>query len=682
MLNKKPVSHVAGVGKVKQQLLAQLGVHTVSDLLHYFPFRYEDRSLRPYEAFVDGDKVAAKAVIQGAASVRWFQRKAMVSAELRIDGVHRVRGIWFNQPYLKGKLTDGRSLVVYGKYNQLRRQIVVEKTEFSFGKATALAGDWIPVYRVVRGLTSQQLQVIIQKALGQYANQLEEILPYELTAKYRLISHQEAVVHMHQPNSEEARRQAHRRLSFEEFFLFQLQLHWYRMNGTSGPSGVVRPVSDDDWRQFTSSLPHELTNAQKKACHDIMTDLQSDRAMARLIQGDVGSGKTWVGLWAAYAVARSGAQTAFMAPTEILVEQHYVETKRRLSPLGLQVGLVTGNTPQSRRNALVKAIEQGEINVVVGTHALLTEDVSFHNLGLVITDEQHRFGVSQRSGLRQKGQTPDVLFLSATPIPRTLAMAVYGDLDVSVLNELPRGRQPIKTYIVGESRLERALRFVRKQLSQGRQVYAVAPLIEDSDELPDILSAARLYDDLRESFAGFTVGLLHGRLPAREKEGIMDDFGNGKIQVLVSTTVIEVGIHVPNATVMMIYHAERFGLAQLHQLRGRVGRGEFQSYCFLVSASASDVAKERLQTMEKTTDGFEIAERDLELRGPGELFGTRQSGLPEFSVGDLVRDFKVMEVAREEAERILGSSDLWLLPQYEGLRRSIFEAVSDISVKD
>lgn len=671
MLRATPVSHVAGVGRAKEKALAELGIRSVFDLLHHFPVRYEDRRIRPFEAFEDGEKVTARAVVEGQARVRWQGKRSSLSVPLRVEGRVRVTGMWFNQPYLQQKLTDGRIVLVHGKYDRARNTIVVNHSDFS-GAPTELAGRaWVPVYRATQGLTSATLQHLITRALTQYGAELDDVLPKELLDKYKLCPHTDAVRKLHAPESTDDLRQAHRRLAFEEFFLFQLQLQWYRSQQQRVFEGMEHAIPASAFDTFTASLPNPLTSAQRRACLTIAADLARPRAMARLLQGDVSSGKTWVALWAAYAVWRAGAQSALMAPTEILSEQHAHSAVERLEPLGMRVGLLTGSTAQAERTRILAALEARELDLLVGTHALITADVSFADLGLVITDEQHRFGVSQRSLLRVKGGAPDVLMLTATPIPRTLALAVYGDLDVSVLDELPSGRKPIRTDRVALADEQRAIRLARKELAKGHQVYVVAPLIDESEQLAGVLSATQLAEHLKDEFAGYSVGLLHGRLANREKDEAMRDFVDGRTQVLVSTTVIEVGIDVRAATVMLIYHAERFGLAQLHQLRGRVGRSDAQSYCILLSDAHGELANQRLNTLVETTDGFLIAERDLELRGPGEFLGLRQSGLPEFTVGDMTRDVRIMEVARAEASALLDTTDFWLLPRYQKLRGEV-----------
>jgi ATP-dependent DNA helicase RecG len=667
MLRSTSVSHIAGVGPAKATSLAELGIFSVHDLLHHFPFRFDDRRVQPLASYAHGDKVTVAAMVEGISTIKWQARKSTMTARLLVDGQYRLAGVWFNQHYLKDKLVDGRFLVLSGKLNRERRTITVSNTEFTAHGVTSKRQQWHPVYKSSKTISSTQIAQFVAHALQKYEELIEEVLPYALTKKYRLISHREAVKYMHIPSSPEELRQAHRRLAFEEFFIFQLQLQWFRRQTQKTKTRVARQISRNALTEFSDSLPFAFTSAQTRSCESILADLTSVHSMHRLLQGDVGSGKTWVALFAAFSIWRSGAQSALMAPTEILAEQHLLEAEKRLHPLGMRVGLVTGSTTEKNRKKILEDVENGHIHLLIGTHALLTGDVLFQNLGLVVTDEQHRFGVSQRALLREKGRSPDVLLLSATPIPRTLALAIYGDLDVSVLDELPAGRKPIETSAYSLRQEDRAIRRVRQELAKGRQAYVVAPLIEQSDQL-DVISATELFSNLQDQFAGHSVSLLHGRMPSREKDDVMRKFVNGHIQVLVSTTVIEVGINVPNATVMLVYHAERFGLAQLHQLRGRVGRGAEESYCILLSDADNEIAKARLETMVSTSNGFDIAEKDLQLRGPGEFLGVRQSGLPAFTVGDLARDFKVMEVARDEAMAIILQPNFWLEPRYRDLR--------------
>ena len=679
-MGEQPVTQIVGVGATKAKRLGELGIQSIFDILHYFPYRYEDRSIRPFESFEEGILITARAIVEGTAKVRWNQRKSTCTAWLRIDGRHRIMGVWFNQPYVKSKLTDGRVLIVSGRFNRDKMVFAVSRTEFDVS-TSPVAKPWTPVYRVTKGINSEQLHSLILNTVGQFGDEVEELLPNQLVTKYKLVSHRQALVLMHQPNSEEDIRQARRRLAFEEFFMFQLSLQWFRLQRNREGTRSAPSIPKDSWETFVAALPGRLTGAQERVCDDITIRLQAQVPMSLLLQGDVGSGKTWVAFWAIYAAVQAGGQAALMAPTEILAEQHYGGARARLDPLGVKVALLTGSTPEKERAQILNDVREGLVDLVVGTHALLTQDVTFLKLRLVVTDEQHRFGVTQRSILRHKGSQPDVLFLSATPIPRTLALAVYGDLDMAVLDELPAGRTPIKTVWYPLSGEAKAIRFVRQQLAAGARAFVVAPLVEESSQLVDVASATLLFNRLREEFSGFSVSLLHGRMPSRDKDLAMRSFATGETQVLVSTTVIEVGIDVPEATVMLIYHAERFGLAQLHQLRGRVGRGTRPSTCILLSDAEGRVAKERLKTLVETNDGAIIAQRDLELRGPGEFLGVRQSGIPEFTVGDLSRDLRIMEVARDEARMLVSETDFWLLPAYERLREAI-NSPKDAVMKD
>ncbi|WP_206918323.1 ATP-dependent DNA helicase RecG [Alicyclobacillus suci] len=668
-LRQTPVRSLPGVGPSKETELAALGIYTVNDLLHAFPYRYEDRRVKPLAAWQDGERITVRATVAGEATVRWRGSKSMLSAKLRVDGQNTIFATWFSQHYLKPKMTDGRIVTVTGKWNEQKRLLAVSETSFDAAERVRVGVPFLPVYHASKSFSSRQLHQLILKALDLYANELPELLPFALSQKYRLWSHRDAVRAMHQPTSMEDLRQARRRLVFEEFLLFQMQLHWFREHRAQ-PVGHHKEISDTAVERFRQALPAQLTDAQVKACAEILADLRAPKMMARLLQGDVGSGKTWVALFACYAAYTAGYQAALMAPTEILAEQHYREAVRVLSPLGVEVRLLTGSTGVKDRRMALSGLASGDVHLIVGTHALLTDDVAFSRLGLVVTDEQHRFGVSQRSVLRAKGESPDVLMLSATPIPRTLALAVYGDVDVSVLNEVPRGRQPIETVAFSMNHEDDAIRLVRRALAKGQQAYIVAPTIEESETM-EMAAVTDIFERLQDKLAGYSVALLHGKMSAREKDDIMRRFRDCETQVLVATTVIEVGIDVPNATVMVIYNAERFGLAQLHQLRGRVGRGAEASTCVLLTEVHNETAKARIETMVSTQDGFVIAEKDLELRGPGEFLGVRQSGLPQFAVGDLVKDYKIMTVAREEATAMLQSDTFWLSPAYEPLRKAI-----------
>ncbi|WP_206882442.1 ATP-dependent DNA helicase RecG [Alicyclobacillus fructus] len=676
-LRSLSVRALPGVGPQKERALEALGIQTVDDLLHTYPFRYDERLEKPFPEWRDGDRVTARAIVEGPVQVRWRGSKSIMTARVRVDGQHPVICLWFSQHYLRAKLSDGRFIVVTGKWNESLRRLVVSETSFDTGASPT---SLVPVYRASKEISTKAIHQLILKALEQYGDQIAESLPYALARKYKLWSHREALVGIHRPQSREDVRQARRRLVFEEFLLFQIQLQWLRARREQ-PSGRAQPVPDDALAAFEALLPGPMTAAQRRACEDILRDLQRPAPMARLIQGDVGSGKTWVALFACYAVHMAHGQSALMAPTEILAEQHARLARQLLEPAGVRVELLTGSVTGRERDRVLSGLASGEVSLAVGTHALLSDGVEFRDLALLVTDEQHRFGVAQRAKLREKGRAPDVLMLSATPIPRTLALAIYGDMDVSVLDELPKGRRPIQTIAVPAQDDEAALRLIRRELARGHQAYIVAPAIEASDR-DDVTSITELYGRVAEHLAGFRVELLHGRMSTADKERMMREFRAGAVAALVATTVIEVGIDVPNATVMAIYGAERFGLAQLHQLRGRVGRGPHQSYCVLVHEASTEAARARIETMLQTTDGFEIAERDLELRGPGELFGLKQSGLPEFALGDLARDYRIMEVAREEASHLVQRDDFWYAPWAEGLREALKEAVDKVSYRD
>ncbi len=676
MLEKIPVTQVAGVGPAKARALADLGIHTVADLLTYFPERYDDLRVKPLLAFGTGERVRVLATIQGTSRLRWQGGKSMLEADVVIDGVHSGTAVWFNQHYLQQRLCDGRMVVLQGKWDAKYRRLSVSHTAFSTAGVHDAKLEMFPVYRATQKLSSPQLASVIEQGIRQFSSNMVDMLPYRLREKYRLVSRPEAISWMHRPSSSQALRQAHRRLAFEEFFLFQLQLQYHRSLSSDTNTGIARAIADDTLQCFSQTLlPNQLTAAQADACADILQDLRSVRPMARLLQGDVGSGKTWVALFAAYAMFRAGFASALMAPTEILAEQHFREAKRRLDSLGMAAFLLTGSLPSRERTRVLENLREQKVDLLIGTHALLTEDVDIPRLGLVVTDEQHRFGVSQRSRLQWKGQRTDVLYLSATPIPRTLALAVYGDLEVSVLAERPKGRQPIETKWYRPSEEDKAIRILRRELVKHHQVYVVAPMIEDSDKL-ELTSATSIYAEIQEKLAGFRVALLHGRQSSADKDATMRSFSAGEVDVLVATTVIEVGIDVQNATGMLIYHADRFGLAQLHQLRGRIGRGVDPSVCILLAEPSGEIAKQRLETMVSTTDGFVIAEKDLELRGPGEFLGVRQSGLPEFTVGDLSRDLNIMEAARSEAKQLLDEDSFWIEPKFSLLRDRLLEAAS------
>jgi ATP-dependent DNA helicase RecG len=667
-MGSTPVSVLPGVGPQRQRTLGLLGISTLEDLLTYYPFRYEDRSVQPGRELVHGSRVTVRVTVDGQAGVKYRGRRASTTiVPVVTDDYRRLHAVWFNQPYVKDQLKPGRKMTITGKYDANRRSITVATHDFAVAGETVHSDRIVPVYYVKADLTPKILRNLIAQAVKTYAKDLPELLPLHLRQKYRLIDRVDAIREIHFPKNSDTLHQARRRLIFEEFFLFQLKLQAFRYIHRHEQPGVAHTVPLEALKKFTERLPFEMTGAQKRVAEEILRDMTSKVPMNRLVQGDVGSGKTILAFLAVYAAFLSGHQGAILVPTEILAEQHYRSAVELLEPLGVNIALLVGSQKEKERREILARVASGQTNVVIGTHALLEEGVQFHSLTVVVTDEQHRFGVEQRSIFRQKGHAPDVLFMSATPIPRTLAMSVFGDLDVSVVDELPAGRKPIQTFWITPDKEERSLRFIRGELAKGRQAYIVCPLVEESEKVEGVVNATDLYGMLKDWFAGFEVGLMHGKLRPAEKEDVMRRFVNNEIQVLVSTTVIEVGVNVPNATVMMVYNAERFGLAQLHQLRGRVGRGEHLSYCILMSKPDTEAGEERMKAMVATQNGFVLAEKDLELRGPGEFFGVRQSGIPDFKIGDLLQDAKIMQVAREEVQNCIKSPDFWTLPAYAGL---------------
>ncbi|MFB4211085.1 ATP-dependent DNA helicase RecG [Shouchella sp. JSM 1781072] len=660
-LTKLRVDTVKGIGEESAKALGGLGIYSVQDLLEFFPFRYEDYSLKSPTDVAHEERVTMVGTVQNEPSVRYFgKKKNRLSFRMVVDGV-LVQVIFFNRAFLKSKITVQAPVTVTGKWDAHR--LTITGNELKFGEVER-EGNVEPVYHATSTISSKQLQRWIKVALDTYADHLVEPLPLSIRERYKLMNKSETIRHLHHPLHPEKVKQARRRYVYEELLYFQLRMRVFKQMNRELQSGKRLDVHHEHITPFLERLPFTLTGAQDQAVKDILTDIASPYRMNRLLQGDVGSGKTAVAAACMYAVVKAGSQSALMAPTEILAEQHAKSLVDWFEPLGITVALLAGSVKGKKRTHLLEHIASGDVDIVVGTHALIQDDVSFNALGLVITDEQHRFGVEQRRVLRQKGESPDVLFMTATPIPRTLAISVFGDMDVSVLNELPAGRKPIETYWVNHDLFERVLTFIEKEIKAGHQAYVISPLIEESEKL-DVQNAIDLHTMLAQHYNGaVNVGLMHGRLSAAEKDEVMNAFAKNETQLLVSTTVVEVGVNVPNATVMVIYDADRFGLAQLHQLRGRVGRGEAQSTCILVAKPKSEVGKERMRIMTETTDGFELSERDLELRGPGDFFGSKQSGLPDFKLADVVHDYRTLETARQDADVIIRSNVLEQDPEY------------------
>nr|WP_295971993.1 ATP-dependent DNA helicase RecG [uncultured Bacillus sp.] len=670
-LLKQSVTEVKGIGEEIAAVLADMKINTILELLEYFPYRYEDYRLRDLAEVKHEEKITVEGKVHSEPSLTYYGRKRSRLMVRLLVGRYLIQVVAFNQPYLKGKIAINDTITVSGKWDSHRQMITVN--ELKIGTAVS-ANDFAPVYTVKGNMTTKGIRRHIKQAFSQYGHLIDETIPETLRKKYRLLKRRDALHAMHFPYDQEDLKQARRRLVYEEFLLFQLKMQTLRKIERENAMGGAHQYDEAKTAQFIGELPFPLTNAQNRVIREILSDIQSPLRMNRLLQGDVGSGKTVIAAIALFAVTTSGFQGALMVPTEILAEQHAESLNHLLEPAGISCALLTSSVKGKQRKELLSRLREGEVDIVVGTHALIQDEVEFKRLGLVITDEQHRFGVEQRRVLREKGENPDVLFMTATPIPRTLSITVFGEMDVSIIDELPAGRKRIETYWVKNEMLDRVLGFMTKELQKGRQAYVICPLIEESDKL-DVQNAIDVHSTFVFYFKGrYQIGLMHGRLPAEEKDQVMKDFSENKIHVLVSTTVVEVGVNVPNATLMVIYDAERFGLSQLHQLRGRVGRGSEQSYCILLADPKSETGKERMKIMTETNDGFVLSEKDLELRGPGDFFGKKQSGLPEFKVADMVHDYAALETARKDAAILVDSGYFWQAEEYLALRTFLAEA--------
>ena len=645
-----PVTQLTGVGAKTAEYLASLNIKTVGDLLTYYPARYDDFAPTDLRTAKDKQKVTVSGTVMSEPLLsRFGYRRNRLSFRLLV-GHDVVLVNFFNQPYLKDRLILNQDVTVFGKWEANRQQVLGSKliTKTAAGSQEEM-GAIYPVNKHVRQSTIRKL---VKQAYHKYQDVIATLLPLALRQRYQLMERRQMIKEIHFPKDPAQLKAARRTAVYEEFFLFQLRLQAIKLTNEQTPGNAIL-YHNDELKSFIQTIPFELTSAQKRVVNEICRDLRRPYQMNRLLQGDVGSGKTIVAALAIYATINAGYQAALMAPTEILAMQHANKLAKIFAGTPVKSGLLTGSLKPKEHQRLAAAIKKGEINLVIGTHALIQDSIDYANLGLAIIDEQHRFGVKQRQALREKGNHPDVLAMTATPIPRTLAITSYGEMDISIIDEMPAGRKPVETRWLRENQLPAALDFVDQQLENGAQVYVVSPLIEQSETL-DVQNATELYERFAKYFGSkYRVGLLHGRMDNEEKEQVMSDFKEGKIQVLVATTVIEVGVDNPNATVMMIYNADQFGLAQLHQLRGRVGRGDRQSYCLLIADPKTDDGVERMNTMVSTNDGFKVAQRDLELRGSGNVLGKKQSGIPDFKVGDPVGDLKILQIARNDAEDLL-----------------------------
>jgi len=670
---------IPGVGKQRERELNKLGIESIEDLIYYIPRRYEDRSqLKSINVLEHGATETIMAAIKKVEVIRPKKSINVLKAYLE-NSSGKIIAIWYNQVFLKNKLKPGTVIIVTGKVDlRFEKKIIVSDYEFYDKKGDQLhTARIVPVYHATLKLTQKFLRNLIYKALDKYLPQVKEIVPEGLIKRFDLLPLSQSLREIHFPTNWNMQKKAKYRLVFDELLILQLGIKSTKQTIKS-QQGIAHNKKEKLTRQFVETLPFPLTKAQQRTIFEIKNDMEKPEIMYRLVQGDVGSGKTAVATWALVKAISSGYQGVLMAPTEILAEQHYLNLSKILIPLGIDPVLLKGSIAKKEKTAKLYDISHGEAKLVIGTHALIQSEVTFNNLGLVVIDEQHRFGVRQRLALREKGLYPDVLVMTATPIPRTLALTLYGDMDLSIIDELPPGRQPIKTYHVDESMRPRIFNFIRKEVKQGQQVYIVCPLVEESEKL-DVENATKIAKNLQKKvFPDLRIGLIHGKLPAVEKESIMESFRDGQLDILVSTTVIEVGVNVPNATIMVIKNAERFGLAQLHQLRGRVGRGSKQAYCILISDPKTPEAKARMNTMTKSSDGFIIAEEDLRLRGPGEILGTRQHGLPDLKVANLLKDVNILEQTKKIAEQIL--SEGFQLPKYQPLYETTKHKFKNISV--
>ena len=677
------LTDLPGIGPARGKKLAVLGLTRLGDLLEYYPARYEDRRrvCAVMEAPADAPCCVAAMVAETPTLSRVRRGLELVKARA-VDATGTLYLTFFNQPYLKNALRPGETYVFYGKVEAMGRRRSMTNPVFEREGAGRLTGCILPVYPLTAGIGNNLMLTLARTAVDCGLSGLTDPLPAELRQAHALCGLEYALRSVHFPADWEALELARRRLIFEELLTLSCGMALLKERREEGSGAVLRA----DPAEFEGLLPFPPTGAQRRAMADITADLTSGRVMNRLVQGDVGSGKTAVAAFGVWAAAKNGVQCAMMAPTELLAEQHARTLAALLDPAGVRVALLTGSVKGAARRALLAALRAGEIDLLVGTHALFSQGVEYHDLGLVIADEQHRFGVAQRAALAEKGGAqPHVLVMSATPIPRTLALIIYGDLDVSIMDELPPGRSPVLTYVVGEDKRQRMYGFVRRQVAEGRQVYLVCPAVEDDPESagdgPELKSVTAYAAELRERvFPDLRVGLVHGKLKSAEKEMVMAAFAAGKLDILVATTVIEVGVDVPNASLMVIENAERFGLSQLHQLRGRVGRGQHQSYCVLMSASRSETARERLRVLAGTNDGFKIAEEDLRLRGPGDFFGRRQHGLPRLKVADFAADVALLQEAKGAAEALIAADPDLSAPEHRVLRqrvREMFEMEAD-----
>ncbi|WP_283678198.1 ATP-dependent DNA helicase RecG [Lentilactobacillus sp. Marseille-Q4993] len=652
------VTVLKGVGDKTAVALNKLGINSINDLLTYYPRRYDDFSIKKPDESMDGAKITVKGQIVSEPSLSFFGRKrSRLRFLIKIDD-ETYPVSFFNQPWLKKQLEIGDEKIVFGTFDASKQQIngikIISKQSGS---------DYDSIYPTTKEVKQATIKKLIKEAYEQCGDKLVDFIPQTIRDHYRLESFRQTVANIHFPTSPHDAELAYRTAKFDEFFLFSMRIQMMKLQKRNSNAASIVTYQPKVIDEFKSTLAFELTTAQNKVVDEILADLESDRRMNRLLQGDVGSGKTVVAALAMAAVVSAGKQAAIMAPTEILAEQHANNLASMFAKLGFNIALLTGATSAAARKQLLPRIANGEVDIIVGTHALFQDAVEYKDLALAIIDEQHRFGVHQRQALKEKGEATNVLAMTATPIPRTLAITMYGDMDVSIIDQMPNGRKPVKTTWVPSTKTNSALGFMKKQLDAGKQAYVVAPLIEESDAV-DMRNATEIFEKFKKLFSPqYQVGLLHGQMTNDEKDQAMQDFKQGKFAVLVATTVIEVGVDVKNANVMIIFDADHFGLSQLHQLRGRVGRSSEQAYCVLIADPKNEIGKERMRAISSSTDGFFLSQKDLELRGQGDITGLKQSGMPDFKVGDPVADINILNVAVAEAKNITSKNNWQKSPE-------------------
>lgn len=676
---KKTLQFLKGIGPAKYKRFQKMGIHTIEDILYAFPREYEDRRhIDSIKGLKNEDKVSLKVTVCGDVEKVAVKRNFNIYKVPIRDTTGTAYGIFYNTPFVQNTFSIGQQIYLNGKVKIAFGEIQILHPEYEFvsNKERKLFERILPVYSLTEGLSQNDFIGIQSQVLHSYADFIDEYLPQDTIQRNRLCDIHYAIRNIHFPQSPQHLKVAKYRLVFEELLILQLGLSLTKNKLMVEQEGIKFDRKPELYR-LIEALPYRLTNAQKKVLTEIENDMEQSKTMNRLVQGDVGSGKTVIALIALYKAILNGYQGALMAPTEILAEQHLHSAKESLEPLGVNIALLSGSIPKKKKEEILRKIESGEINLIIGTHAIIQQTVTFHKLGIAITDEQHRFGVRQRAVLSSKGWNPDILVMTATPIPRTLALILYGDLDISTIDELPPGRKKIKTICMQQERRQTAYDFAKGQILDGRQVYIVCPLIEESESI-EAKSALDIFEEVTNLYLkDFRIGLLHGKMKGQEKESVMAEFKSGQLDVLVSTTVIEVGVNVPNASVMIIENSERFGLAQLHQLRGRVGRGVHQSYCVLISSGKNNRTKERMQVMEQSENGFVIAEKDLELRGPGDFFGTRQHGIPELRIANLFKHVQVLKHAQKEAAILLEEDTTLCLEKNKVLKNKLVEKFID-----